>query len=90
MTSLQSDLQHIDAALDAEIRQLFEERGVECIGVELHTPDFVSLARSLGCAARRAADLDEFKRALRGANRETGPTLIEVQQSDFSDEDAAL
>jgi acetolactate synthase-1/2/3 large subunit len=73
-----------------EIRHFFRQQGVERIGVGLHDLDFVSLARSFGCSACRAADLDEFKRALRGANRETGPTLIEVQQSDFSDEDAAL
>ena len=68
-----------------EIRYFFAESGVEPIGVDLHTLDFISLARSLGCSAQRAADLEELKRALRGAQREAGPTLIEVQQSDFSD-----
>jgi acetolactate synthase-1/2/3 large subunit len=71
-----------------EIRWYFAENGVEPIGVASHTPDFISLARSLGCSASRAADLDELKCALRGAHREAGPTLIEVQQSDFSDGDA--
>ena len=68
-----------------EIRHFFAQSGVENIGVDIHGPDFVSLARSFGCSACRAADLDELKRALRGAQQEAGPTLIEVQQSDFSD-----
>jgi len=72
-----------------EIRWFFAENGVEPIGVASHTPDFIALARSLGCSASRAADLDELKSALRGAHREAGPTLIEVQQSDFSDGDTA-
>jgi acetolactate synthase-1/2/3 large subunit len=73
-----------------EIRHFFDERGVDRIGVELHTPDFVALARSFGCAACRAADLEELKRALSGANREAGPTLIEVQESDFLDGSAKV
>ncbi len=67
-----------------EIRRYFAQSGVERIGVDLRTPDFVSLARSVGCSACRAADLAELKRALREAQREAGPTLIEVQESDFS------
>jgi acetolactate synthase-1/2/3 large subunit len=70
-----------------EIRHCFAQSGVESIGVDIHTPDFVSLARSFGCSACRAADLDELKRALRGAHREPGPSLIEVQQVDVADAD---
>jgi acetolactate synthase-1/2/3 large subunit len=68
-----------------EIRHFFAQSGVESIGVDIHTPDFVSLARSFGCSACRAADLDELKRALRRAHREPGPSLIEVRQADFAD-----
>ena len=69
----------------AEIQRYFEAAGVESVGVDLHTPDFVELAKSFGCSACRAADLDELKSALKKAAEDSRPTLIEVRQADFVD-----
>jgi len=69
----------------AEIKRYFEESGVESIGVDLHTPDFVALGKSFGCSACRASDLEELKNALKNAAENPGPTLIEVRQDDFVD-----
>jgi acetolactate synthase-1/2/3 large subunit len=68
-----------------EIQRCFAESGVERVGVDLHTPDFVALARSFGCAASRATDLGTFKSALEIAAAESRPTLVEVRQADFAD-----
>jgi acetolactate synthase-1/2/3 large subunit len=68
-----------------EIQRCFEESGVESVGVDLHTPDFVALGKSFGCSACRASDLEELKNALKKAAANPGPTLIEVRQDDFVD-----
>jgi acetolactate synthase-1/2/3 large subunit len=68
-----------------EIQRYFEESGVESVGVDLHTPDFVALGKSFGCSACRASDLEELKNALKKAAANPGPTLIEVRQEDFVD-----
>ena len=69
----------------AEIGHYFESHGIDRIGVDLHTPDFVELAKSFGCSACRARDLEELKSALKTAADSSGPTVIEVVQSDFVD-----
>jgi acetolactate synthase-1/2/3 large subunit len=68
-----------------EIQRCFEDSGVGRVGVDLHTPDFVELGRSLGCSACRASDLEELKSALKKAAENSGPTLIEVREADFVD-----
>jgi len=69
----------------AEIQRCFEASGVESVGVDLHTPDFVALGKSFGCSAMRAVDLAELKNALKRATENDRPTLIEVRQEDFVD-----
>jgi acetolactate synthase-1/2/3 large subunit len=66
-----------------EIQRYFEESGVESIGVDLHTPDFVELGKSFGCSACRVGDIEELKNALKKAAENSRPTLIEVRQDDF-------
>jgi acetolactate synthase-1/2/3 large subunit len=46
--------------------------------VDLHTPDFVALARSFGAAALTASSADEFANALQTALAHDGPCLIEI------------
>jgi acetolactate synthase-1/2/3 large subunit len=66
-----------------EIQRCFEDAGVESVGVDLHTPDFVALGKSFGCSACRAANLEELESALKRAAANSGPTVIEVRQADF-------
>jgi acetolactate synthase-1/2/3 large subunit len=68
-----------------EIQRYFEESGVESVGVDLHTPDFVALGKSFGCSACRVSDLEELGKALKKAAENSGPTLIEVREEDFVD-----
>jgi len=48
------------------------------IAVELHNPDFVTLAKSFGMLGLRAKSPDELRHALREAFAANGPALIEV------------
>jgi acetolactate synthase-1/2/3 large subunit len=73
-----------------EIQRFFEESGVESVGVDLHTPDFVALGKSFGCSACRAGDLKQLENELKKAAENPGPTLIEVRQDDFVDGYPAL
>jgi len=68
-----------------EIQRCFEESGIENVGVDLHTPNFVDLAKSFGCSAIRVDDLEALKDALRKAAKRPEPTVIEVRQADFAD-----
>jgi acetolactate synthase-1/2/3 large subunit len=68
-----------------EIQRCFEASGIESVGVDLHTPDFVALAKSFGCSACRAGDLEELKSALKKAAENPRPTVIEIRQADFVD-----
>ena len=52
--------------------------GGRTIGVDLHNPDFVALARSFGMRGMKAETPDKLRQALRQAFASPGPALIEV------------
>jgi acetolactate synthase-1/2/3 large subunit len=66
-----------------EIRTWMVDAGVQPIGVDLHTPDFLAIARGFGCAAERATGLDELEAALRAAASRLQPTLVELPEEAF-------
>jgi acetolactate synthase-1/2/3 large subunit len=68
-----------------EIKRFMEEGEIATIGVDIHTPDFIGLARAFGCDVASVDDLAGLKSALLSADQRSGPTVIEVQQSDFVD-----
>jgi acetolactate synthase-1/2/3 large subunit len=49
------------------------------IGVDLHTPDFLSFAESFGAAAFRVTDPSQVGQALERALSCGGPALVELQ-----------
>jgi 5-guanidino-2-oxopentanoate decarboxylase len=57
-----------------------DERQIPRIGVEPRSPDFLGLARSLGCAGARAESAEHLTRCVREALVADRPTLIEVRQ----------
>jgi acetolactate synthase I/II/III large subunit len=52
--------------------------GGRMIGVDLHNPDFVALARSFGMRGMKAETPDALRSALRSAFATPGPALIEI------------
>jgi acetolactate synthase I/II/III large subunit len=61
-----------------EIKRYMKRRGIPSLGVDLHTPDFLRIARAFGCKAARPASFAELRDLLIGAAAVPGPTLIEV------------
>lgn len=66
-----------------EIRRCMQQRGIAPIGVDLHTPDFQTLARGFGCDACRADDAASLRQALRQAGRgaRSKPVVIETAEA---------
>ena len=55
------------------------DAGVEPVGVDLHTPDFVKIAEAYGWRALRAADREALVAAVRESAAGEGRTLIEMR-----------
>jgi len=62
-----------------EIRDFMAGRGIAPVGVDLHTPDPVALARAYGWEAARADSPDDLERWLALAPGGHAPTLLEVR-----------
>ena len=63
-----------------EIKKYMVNRAITPVGVDIHTPDFIGVARALGCVAEAVADVETLRGALAAAAERQGPTLIEVDQ----------
>ena len=63
-----------------EIKRYMVNRAIEPVGVDIHTPDFVTIARGFGCAAEAVDEVEALKVALTKAAGRQGPTLIEIDQ----------
>jgi acetolactate synthase-1/2/3 large subunit len=62
-----------------EIKAFMAERDIPQIGVDIFTPDFVGLAKALGCEASRPASLAELESELAASAKRKVPTVIEIQ-----------
>ncbi len=62
-----------------EIKAFMAERDIPQIGVDIFTPDFVGLAKALGCEASRPASLAELEGELKASASRKVPTVIEIQ-----------
>jgi 5-guanidino-2-oxopentanoate decarboxylase len=66
-------------ALNAIVEQM-DRQHIPRIGVEPKSPDFLGLAKSLGCHATRPASAEQLAQAVRDALKADRPTLIEVRE----------
>jgi 5-guanidino-2-oxopentanoate decarboxylase len=66
-----------------QIRDDMRAAGITPIGVVARNPDFVALAHACGAAGIRVPDAMALAEALRGALGRPGPTLLEVNATDF-------
>jgi len=64
-----------------EIKKYMVNRAIEPVGVDIHTPDFIGVAKALGCAAQAVGDVEQLRAALRQACERKGPSLIEIDQN---------
>jgi acetolactate synthase-1/2/3 large subunit len=63
-----------------EIKKYMVNRAIEPVGVDIYTPDFIGVAKALGCAAEAVSSVGQLKTALNAANDRQGPTVIEIDQ----------
>lgn len=63
-----------------EIKKYMLNRAIEPVGVDIYTPDFIGVAKALGCAAESIEGIEHLRSALRAAADRQGPTLIEIDQ----------
>ncbi len=61
-----------------EIKAFMAERDIPQIGVDIFTPDFVGLAKALGCEASRPGSIAELEAELAASVTRTVPTVIEI------------
>ena len=66
-----------------QIRDDMRAAGIAPIGVVARNPDFVALAHACGAAGARVPDAAALAAALRGALGRPGPTLLEVNATEF-------
>ena len=64
-----------------EIKKYMVERGIPQIGVDIYTPDFLTIARGFGCRAVRAESIVPFAGAVAAGPSGSGPTLIEIDET---------
>jgi acetolactate synthase-1/2/3 large subunit len=63
-----------------EIKKYMVNRAIEPIGVDIYTPDFIGVAKALGCVAEAVVNVEQLTAALSSAGQRDGPTLIEIDQ----------
>jgi acetolactate synthase-1/2/3 large subunit len=63
-----------------EIKRYMQERGIPTIGVDIHTPDLLAIAKGFGCSAERASSLGHLSELLRQAACSDRPSVIEVRE----------
>ncbi len=66
-----------------EIKKYMVNRAIEPVGVDIYTPDFIGVAKALGCAAEAVDGVEQLRHALRSAADRQGPTLIEIDQTQW-------
>ncbi|EUB86372.1 5-guanidino-2-oxopentanoate decarboxylase [Pseudomonas sp. GM30] len=66
-----------------EIKKYMVNRAIEPVGVDIYTPDFIGVAKALGCAAEAIGSVEQLRGALRAATDRQGPTVIEIDQSQW-------
>ncbi|MHC8328560.1 5-guanidino-2-oxopentanoate decarboxylase [Pseudomonas sp. LB1P83] len=66
-----------------EIKKYMVNRAIEPVGVDIYTPDFIGVAKALGCAAEAVNGVEQLRNALRAAADRQGPTLIEIDQTQW-------
>ncbi|MFF7707066.1 5-guanidino-2-oxopentanoate decarboxylase [Pseudomonas sp. NPDC007930] len=68
-----------------EIKRYMERRSITPVGVDIYTPDFVGIARAMGCHALAVADRAGLLSAVREAAAGQRPTLIEIDQHTWTE-----
>ncbi|MEQ8205981.1 MAG: 5-guanidino-2-oxopentanoate decarboxylase [Woeseia sp.] len=67
-----------------EIKRYMLERDLPTIGVDIYTPDFITIARGFGCNAETATSFEHLSELVVAASTASRPTIIELfEDADF-------
>jgi len=66
-----------------EIAQNFRDAGMVPIACDIHTPEFLDIAKAYGCHAESVTDHDQLASALSNAQARNIPSLIELPEEVF-------
>ncbi|WP_296304002.1 thiamine pyrophosphate-dependent enzyme, partial [Pseudomonas sp.] len=64
-----------------EIKKYMLNRAIEPVGVDIYTPDFIAVAKALGCAAQVVEGEAQLRAALASAADRQGPSVIEIDEA---------
>ncbi len=64
-----------------EIRDNFNRLNIPLVGVDLESPDFLTIAKGFGCNAARVNELSQLPDLLRIGFKSERPTLLEIRES---------
>ncbi len=63
-----------------EIERYMNSANIKAVGVKLHTPDFVAVAKAMGMQATKPETLDAFEKALLHTSKQNEPYLIDLEE----------
>ena len=63
-----------------EIKKYMNDRNITPVGVDIYTPDFMTLARGFGCAGERINTLSGLREELVRAAGRIMPTVLEIDE----------
>jgi acetolactate synthase-1/2/3 large subunit len=66
-----------------EIKTYMEARGIQPVGVDIYTPDFLAIAHGFGCEAERLDDPRDLPTKLAAAAGRDRPTVIEIDETAY-------
>lgn len=67
-----------------EIKSYMSDRDIPHIGVDIYTPDFMTIAKGFGCDAYRVKSYDELLQRVTSSINANGPTVIEIDEATVS------
>ena len=67
-----------------EIKQYMTERDIPTIGVDIFTPDFLTIAKGFGCKTASPGSYAELAETLKRADASDLPTMILIDETDFN------
>lgn len=67
-----------------EIKRYMTERDIEPVGVDIFTPDFMTLARGFGCMGARIATAGGLREELLLAATRKVPTILEIDEAGWT------
>ncbi|NMM36436.1 MAG: 5-guanidino-2-oxopentanoate decarboxylase [Glaciimonas sp.] len=73
-----------------EIKRYMTERDITPVGVDIYTPDFMTLARGFGCVGERIRSVNALLEELPRAARRSVPTVLEIDERSWIAEEGGL